>query len=461
MLVSATIVADFVHREPILVYATQNDSNTRELRIIPKGGDSLINIEEVSSVALGYKKPDGTYGLYDTLPNGKPAYQIVKFDSSDPSEESPVWEIRLSLAPQVLACSGVVEACLALFNPAGDRLSTFPFTIWVEEDPSSASGISNNYYYLSSWESVNSAIGNLSELQTYDQSSIVAAINEVLSTAGTGGGGSVGGTDLRLDTTLTRPGYAADARAVGDALKDLVNTVLSDKLDASELPEAINTALAQAKANGEFDGEDGKTPVRGVDYGTPADLAVIIQQVIDALGGVPVFGTVDPNNTIVLSGALAEGEYTVKYENADGTVVEIGTINLVAEPEPAYTNLADPTDPAWVIGKRYNSSGVLTDAPGCVISNYIDVSSCTSHIAVKGINLKEGNGRIYLYNTEADAPVSFHNTVTSDHVTVADYDSSVYIVPASMIFSTKLWRFGGTLVGTSEDVVIAIDEDIK
>lgn len=50
---------------------------------------------------------------------------------------------------------------------------------------------------------------------------------------------------------------------------------ISGKLDSSALPTAINTALAQAKASGEFDGKDGidgkdgkdgYTPVKGVDY---------------------------------------------------------------------------------------------------------------------------------------------------------------------------------------------------
>ena len=38
---------------------------------------------------------------------------------------------------------------------------------------------------------------------------------------------------------------------------------ISGKLDASELPTAINTALAQAKASGEFDGADGATGLQG------------------------------------------------------------------------------------------------------------------------------------------------------------------------------------------------------
>lgn len=73
------------------------------------------------------------------------------------------------------------------------------------------------------------------------------------------------------------------------------------------------------------DGEDGKTPVKGVDYFTAADQEAIVQQVITALG-TPVFGRVDAEKNIVLSGSLAEGNYTVKYEDATGNQTVIGSI---------------------------------------------------------------------------------------------------------------------------------------
>lgn len=53
-------------------------------------------------------------------------------------------------------------------------------------------------------------------------------------------------------------------RAEFDALAETVSQhseAIDDKLDANKLPEAINTALAQAKASGEFDGEDGSNYV--------------------------------------------------------------------------------------------------------------------------------------------------------------------------------------------------------
>lgn len=52
-------------------------------------------------------------------------------------------------------------------------------------------------------------------------------------------------------------------------------------LDNSQ--KVINEALAQAKASGEFDGKNGETPVKGVDYFTEADQEAIVQQVITAL----------------------------------------------------------------------------------------------------------------------------------------------------------------------------------
>ncbi len=45
----------------------------------------------------------------------------------------------------------------------------------------------------------------------------------------------------------------------------------------SELAQAIDEALAKAKASGDFDGVDGYTPVKGVDYWTAADKAEIVE----------------------------------------------------------------------------------------------------------------------------------------------------------------------------------------
>lgn len=58
-----------------------------------------------------------------------------------------------------------------------------------------------------------------------------------------------------IDTTLTKSGQAADAKAAGDAIEK--------KLDKTALPTAINDALAQAKASGEFDGPKGDKGDKG------------------------------------------------------------------------------------------------------------------------------------------------------------------------------------------------------
>lgn len=68
-------------------------------------------------------------------------------------------------------------------------------------------------------------------------------------------------------------------------------------LSSSELSNAVNSALAQAKASGEFDGDKGDkgdkgdtgaagySPVRGTDYWTPSDIAEIKSYVDEAILG--------------------------------------------------------------------------------------------------------------------------------------------------------------------------------
>ena len=116
------------------------------------------------------------------------------------------------------------------------------------------------------------------------------------------------------------------------------------------LDEMANMILSVA-------GEDGYTPQRGTDYWTPADQEAIVQQVIAALG-TPVFGRVDENKHITLSGHLADGTYTIRFEDSDGFVADVCTINKV--PAPTYTNLFDPS--TAVLNTRMSGSSSASKA---------------------------------------------------------------------------------------------------
>lgn len=95
----------------------------------------------------------------------------------------------------------------------------------------------------------------------------------------------------------TTPVNAQNMNKIEEGIRQLD----TNKLDADKLPEAVNDALAQAKASGAFDGADGqpgadgkdgnpgkdgadgKTPVRGTDYYTEADKTEMVNAVIAAL----------------------------------------------------------------------------------------------------------------------------------------------------------------------------------
>lgn len=97
-------------------------------------------------------------------------------------------------------------------------------------------------------------------------------------------------------------------------------------------------------------------PVRGVDYWTEADQESIVQQVIAALG-TPVFGRVDAENNIILTGELADGTYTLKYEGADGSQTEIGEIVVGAV--QIINQIPISTDGSGnIYGEDYNGDGV-------------------------------------------------------------------------------------------------------
>ena len=110
-------------------------------------------------------------------------------------------------------------------------------------------------------------------------------------------------------------------------------------ISQEQLGDAVDQALAEAKASGEFDGAPGATGPQGPKGDpytlTEADKAEIAVAVIESLGGNPVFGYVDEDNNIIVQGDLADGMYSVKYEMENGEVVDIG--NMVLDSNVYYS----------------------------------------------------------------------------------------------------------------------------
>ncbi len=130
--------------------------------------------------------------------------------------------------------------------------------------------------------------------------------------------------------------------------------------------EAVGTPGPQGPQGEKGDtGTQGAQGPKGDPYTlTDTDKAAIVSDVLTALGGVPVFGYVDDDNTIVVSGNLASGEYAVKYETEDGTVMDIGTLTLSAD-EPVIPDEPDePEDPDTPVVSIVNQIPISTDASG-------------------------------------------------------------------------------------------------
>lgn len=156
--------------------------------------------------------------------------------------------------------------------------------------------------------------------------------------------GKVNVTDI-IDNLTTNVKDKPLSAAQGVALKALIDALQSGKLNASELSTAINTALAQAKASGKFDGADGSTPAKGTDYWTPEDKKEITAEANELIAD-----TLENLNTLPYGGSKewleANGDITQLYQ-IDGYVwgyiesdgwTKSGTRFLVVSSESEMTN---------------------------------------------------------------------------------------------------------------------------
>ena len=212
-----------------------------------------------------------------------------------------------------------------------------------------------------------------------------------------------------LDTTLTQSGKAADAKAVGDALAD--KQPKGDYLTQDNLQTATNTALAQAKASGEFDGTDGKTAYQyaqdGGYTGTETEFAEKLAQ--EQLTGTTNDITPTQVYDAVSAGIPVKVQYTDStYGLLSFTAFNVSeSLNVIVSEIIAYGNgvymlcelFGDKTNNTW--GFNITTLAQKTDIP----------SVLPNPNALKFTGAVTGS-----YNGSAAVTVNIPSAVTDDHI---------------------------------------------
>jgi hypothetical protein len=221
-----------------------------------EGSKKLATEEFVSSkiaeAELGGEEVDlSGYALKSELPSKVSQLQndsgyITGYTETDPTV--PAWAKAASkptyTASEVGADSkGTASSAVSAHNTATDAHNDIRLALKDINDRLNAF-----------FDSDDKTLDELSEIVTYITS------NKALIDSITTSKVSVSDIVNNLTTNVSNKPLSA---AQGVVLKGLIDTLNSGKLDVSALSEAINTALAQAKASGEFDGKDGAAGAAG------------------------------------------------------------------------------------------------------------------------------------------------------------------------------------------------------
>jgi lysophospholipase L1-like esterase len=277
---------DFVKgKDEIPVKTSQLENDSGYLTEVPEGYAKTADIPKVPA-DIG-AQPAGNYALKTEIPsvpvqsvNGKTG--AVTLGAADVGARPSSWMPSASDVGALPASTTIPTKVSQLTNDKGY------ITGYTETDPTVPS-----WAKASSKPSYNKSevgLGNVGNVRQYSASNPppypVTSVN-----------GKTGAVTVDVPTKVSQltndKGYLTEHQDI------------SGKLDASALPSAINTALAQAKASGEFDGTDGKDGADArivAQTNPPSDTSVLWVDTSDEESGDGVFANPLYGKKITLNG---------------------------------------------------------------------------------------------------------------------------------------------------------------
>lgn len=290
------------------IIAKQNDKDSRYLKVSVADEGNVLIIPSSAKVTITATRPD-------------------KLSSSFLGKISEDGKAILPLSPWMLELDGSLSCEVSIITEES-VLKTTSFNVDVEPDESS---------------------GNTDVTQDPNYDILVELIQEVAGVAAV----EKEAVSIAVDAYLRE-------KNIRPLQKGTDYWTEEDKAEMTAQVQAVCVAKNQGASN------VGKILV----VGTDGNLTLADMPEGGASGD--VVGVLDEANNILLSGNLADGTYTLKFENTDGTYTDIGTLE-VGEIEPPKTNFAG----TLTTGRLSNSAigNISTDASLGRVTDFIAIQN--------------------------------------------------------------------------------------
>ena len=211
---TASINIDLQRPSIIVIHAKQFDALSRfaEIHLFSSGEPWGIEPSKYA-YAVQYRKPDGTKGLYDKLPDGETDAVSASLGASGETV------LLVRFAPQMFTVAGNVKCSVAIMQTGdGTKLQTCSFDVLVAASEVSGDE-SKDYYKMVTLEGLQNQIGDLDNLSTTAKDNLVAAINEVAGKADNAATAAETAQQT-ADQAATAAGNAATAAATAQQTAD-------------------------------------------------------------------------------------------------------------------------------------------------------------------------------------------------------------------------------------------------
>lgn len=236
---TASINIDLQRPSIIVIHTKQFDALSRfaEIHLFSCGEpwsiDKSNNYKKEYAYAVQYRKPDGTKGLYDKLPDGE---TDAVTESLAPSGETV---LRVRFAPQMFTVAGNVKCSVAIMHTGdGTKLQTCSFDVLVAASEVSGDE-SKDYYKMVTLEGLQNQIGDLDGLATTAKDNLVAAINEVAGKADNAATAAATAQQTAYNAT-TAAGNAATAAATARQTADNAATAAKNAVSGMDISRNTN-----------------------------------------------------------------------------------------------------------------------------------------------------------------------------------------------------------------------------